>query len=158
MQLISNLCNIIFPIGAVKGSDIDLCDTGRVQAVDISRDATGMRARHVERFDAAGLAKEVGRSTGIEAVVGQSLFALDELEVILVDNEMEEAGGVTDRAIAGKCFDCRRAAYLKSHCAAMAAAPMGHILAHAVLSGVRSSSTASMAFSLRVYQSPDNVM
>lgn len=58
-------------MGAVEGGHVHACDRFWVEAIDINRNAVGMGAGQVKRFDAAGGAEIVVRGFGAELVIGE---------------------------------------------------------------------------------------
>ena len=59
-----------FPILAVEGFDGELLNRLRIEAADIHAVTIWVRARHVERLDAANLAEQMLGDAGIESVSG----------------------------------------------------------------------------------------
>src|SRR5262245_2978909 len=71
-----------------------------VEATDIDVDLVRVRARHVERMNAAVPAERVLRRFGIELVGGQIVLAADELEAFRRDDQVQNSLLGADRTIA----------------------------------------------------------
>src|SRR6266446_2084405 len=116
------LGHVALPVLSVEGlhahgENTRLVETARVHAV-----AVGMRARHIEGFDAAYRTEHVLRGPGVELIRSERLFALKEPEAILRDDQMQEAALRADRAIALKNVQIVRCEDLKGNGPAVAAA------------------------------------
>jgi len=82
-----------------------------------------MAPRLVEAFDAAGRAEEVLGGAGAEAVGGERVAAAQQLEILMRDDDVEEAGHRADRAIAIERGNRRPRHFgLEPHCPAMTSA------------------------------------
>src|SRR4051812_16402899 len=73
---------VFLPVAAVDLGDLHArhgagIETARVDAVSI-----GVRARHVERFHAAGGAEQVLRRAGVEGVLGERVPAREQPEAL----------------------------------------------------------------------------
>ena len=69
---------------------------------------SGMRARNVERLDAAHRAEQVARGAGVEAVVGEHVVAFEQPEAVGLDDQMQVAGAPAHRAVAVDRLDVAR--------------------------------------------------
>jgi hypothetical protein len=81
-----------------------------------------MRARHVERLDAAGGAEEVLRDPGIEGVAGERIIPREQAEARPRHDQVEEAELAAHRAVALGGLDVGGRVDLEADAAAVAAA------------------------------------
>ena len=111
----------MLPVPAVEFADLERRNIDAVEAARVDVDLIGVRARHVERMDAAGLAERMLGGAGVELVGGQIVFAAYQFELLGRHDEMQKALLGAHRAIA-----IRDAAEIggdrKTHPAAVAAA------------------------------------
>src|SRR6185503_14629939 len=98
----------LLPVLAVRARDRRVLDGSFVEAARVDAVAVRMRARHVERLDAADRAERVLRGLGVELVSGECVRARKELEARLRHDQMKVAGSAADRAITIGNFDPRR--------------------------------------------------
>ena len=76
------------------------CDIDAVEAANVDVDLVRVRARHVERMNAAGGAEGVPRRAGVEPVSGQGIGAAQKFELLRRDDQMQQAFLGADRTIA----------------------------------------------------------
>src|SRR5204862_7651334 len=88
------------PFAAVERLDLDGLDRPRIQAARVDAVAIRARARHVERFAAAGRAEKMLRGSGVEGIARQEFLALKQPEARLGHDEMQIPRLGADGAIA----------------------------------------------------------
>src|SRR5690348_14241545 len=103
-----------------------------INAPHIDAVAVRMRARHVKRFHAAMRAEQMPRGTGIEAVFGERILALQQPETRGWHDQMHEARHAADRAVALLHLRSRWRVHFETHAAAVAAAAVGDDFCHAM--------------------------
>jgi hypothetical protein len=118
-------------VRVVEQAHRDRLDRVAVEAVDVDVDAVGVRARHVERLDAADAAEAVLRGAGVERVFAQQPGALQQAEARRWHDQVQEPGHAADRAVAFDRIDARRRVDLEAHAPAMTAASMHGERSHA---------------------------
>ena len=111
-------------IAIVEWRDIDGFERPRFDAAHVDVDAIGIRARHVETFDAAMTAEKVFRGAGVERVFGQIISPDDEAETRRRDDQVQESTHAADRAVAVERLDPRWRVDFEMHRAAVTTATM----------------------------------
>ncbi len=90
-----------------------------INAVIIHAPAIEVAAWLVERFHAAGRAKKMRRLAAAETVAGEIVFARQQGEIAMGDDQMQIAGCGADRTIAIEQFGCGSAPRPKADCTTM---------------------------------------
>src|SRR5262249_7813284 len=111
-------------------------DGGGIEAARVDAEAVGMGARHVERFHAADRAEEVLRGAGVEGVSGEHIPAREQGEALRGHDEVQVTGLAADRAVALVHGDPGGGEDLETQAAAVAAAGVLYVRAHAVFSSI----------------------
>src|SRR5262249_38935118 len=93
---------LFLPLASVEGlgRDRQLLDRPLIQAARVDAVAVGMRARHIERLDAAHRAEKMLRHAGVESIRGEEFRALEQAEARLRHDQVQEPRLRADRAIA----------------------------------------------------------
>jgi len=114
----------MLPVPAVERQHFERAQIDPVEAADIDVDFVGIRARHVERMNAASRAKGMFCRAGVEPIGGERVLAADKLELLRRHNQMQKAFFATDRAVA--VGDPRQVrCHAKAHAATMTTAFKG---------------------------------
>jgi hypothetical protein len=119
----------VFPLATVEGGDRHRRHAARFQAARVDAVAIGMRARHVERLDAAGGAEQVLGRARVELVARQCVFACEQPEACPRHDQVQITAAPADGAVAVEHLEMRGSAHLEAHAAAVAAAGVHDIAA-----------------------------
>src|ERR1700722_5451925 len=114
----------------VKRGDFDRVDRACIETAHVDVDAVRIRARHVERFNAAYPTEQMLRRSGVERVFAQVVLSREQSETRSRHNQVQVAGHCADRAIAFQRMDFRRRIDFESNSPAMTRAPMDNEFAH----------------------------
>jgi len=125
LQIRVYITNIVFPIGPVKVFNAAGYALIGIKAAQIDGNTIGVGTRVIEALHTAGLAKQVFRDAGVERVFNLIVFAGQNAEIGLVDDDMDKPRHGADRAIARQRNDLIGQIGLKAHRATMAATAAG---------------------------------
>ena len=115
----------LFPVAPVERRDRER-DRLRVEAAHVDAVAVRVRARNIERFDAAGLAERVPGDAGIEGVNAQIFRSLEQLESGARYDEVQVARFRADRTVALAHLDVLGRFHFEPNRAAVAASGVFH--------------------------------
>ncbi len=101
---------------------MDDFDGLRIETVHVYAEPVGMRARHIERFDAAVSAEIMLGNPGIKRVGRNRVVTLQQAEVTSGNKQMQESTHTTNAAIASGCLNRSRRVDLESDSTAMTTA------------------------------------
>src|SRR5262245_53775995 len=119
------LLSVRLPVLSVERFDDERLRLG-IQAPNIHIVAVGIGAGDVERFDAARPAEFVLCNAGVELIRSDVLFALQQFELRLGDNQMKVTGLRAHRAVAVTALDPLGRFDLELHRSAMTTAAIDH--------------------------------
>jgi hypothetical protein len=94
------LASVLLPIFSVELAYRDTLNRARVETTHIDTVTVGIRARHIERLDAANFAEKMPGNAGVESIRRQLLFALKKLKGSFRHDQVEKTALGADRAIA----------------------------------------------------------
>jgi len=95
----SKLPGMQLPVLTVEFCNSDFLDRTRIETSHVDAVAIGVGTRNVKRFNAADIAEQMLRNTGVECVSGQILFASEQSELRLGNDEMQITALAADRAV-----------------------------------------------------------
>jgi hypothetical protein len=125
LREVFEVIGVFFPIASVEVGDPYVGDGLGLQTTGVDTDPVGVRTRHVERLDTAGLTKVVLGDTGVEGVGGEVFFSADNSEFRSRYDQVEIGGHGADGAVAEPDLDLRGSFNLEPNFAAMTTAAVG---------------------------------